>query len=75
MKSTTSKRGGARPGSGRPPLPPELRRVRIMISVLPATAATFRKLREAGKLTTRDLGGMIDSFVNSVSTITKEGML
>ncbi len=72
MTKSTSKRGGYRPGSGRPPLPPELRRVRRFVYVKPATDKTIRDLKTAGKLDGRELGKVIDDYIDSLQDKPRE---
>ena len=51
--------GGARPGAGRKPLSPKVRRVAISAMVAPKTAQRLRKLARDSK---RSLGAVLDSL-------------
>ena len=73
---STSKRGGYRPGSGRPPLPPELRRERTVVYVKPETRSAIRDIKARGLLTRNSLGNLIDLYVQNLTAgLRKEGKL
>ena len=73
---STSKRGGYRPGSGRPPLPPELRRERTVVYVKPETRSAIRDIKARGLLTRNSLGNLIDLYVQNLAAgLRKEGKL
>ena len=59
MNTTENKRGGRRPGAGRPTLEPKDRRVSISISVDPEVKAMAAELRKAGV----HLGPLFDLFI------------
>ena len=59
MNTTENKRGGRRPGAGRPTLEPKCRRVSISISVDPEVKAMAAELRKAGV----HLGPLFDLFI------------
>ena len=76
MTKSTSKRGGYRPGSGRPPLPPELRRERTVVYVKPETRSAIRDIKARGLLTRNSLGNLIDLYIQNLTAgLRKEGKL
>ncbi len=73
---STSKRGGYRPGAGRPPLPPELRRERTVVYVKPETRSAIRDIKARGLLTRNSLGKLIDLYISNLTQgLRKEGKL
>lgn len=58
MSQPIERRGGARPGAGRPRKGDE-RRVSITFSVDAGTAIKLRKLRDTG----RDINGLIEMYI------------
>ena len=76
MTKSTSKRGGYRPGSGRPPLPPEMRRERTVVYVKPETRSAIRDIKARGLLTRNSLGNLIDLYIQNLTAgLRKEGKL
>ena len=76
MTKSISKRGGYRPGSGRPPLPPELRRERTVVYVKPETRSAIRDIKARGLLTRNSLGNLIDLYIQNLTAgLRKEGKL
>lgn len=76
MTKSTSKRGGYRPGSGRPPLPPEMRRERTVVYVKPETRSAIRDIKARGLLTRNSLGNLIDIYISNITQgLRKEGKL
>ena len=76
MTDKTERRGGSRPGAGRPPLPPELRRERTVVYVKPETRTAIREIKARGLLTRNSLGNLIDLYVQNLTAgLRKEGKL
>ena len=76
MTDKTERRGGSRPGAGRPPLPPELRRERTVVYVKPETRTAIREIKARGLLTRNSLGNLIDLYIQNLTAgLRKEGKL
>ena len=76
MTNKTERRGGSRPGAGRPPLPPELRRERTVVYVKPETRSAIRDIKARGLLTRNSLGNLIDLYIQNLTAgLRKEGKL
>jgi len=58
-RNLSSRRGGARPGAGRKPLPAKARRVTISAMVAPQTAQWLRVMAQNSH---RSLGAVLDSL-------------
>ncbi|HXT35024.1 MAG TPA: hypothetical protein VN837_05555 [Chloroflexota bacterium] len=52
-------RGGARPGAGRTPLPPDARRVRVDFNLSPLTLAELERLRLPGEPRSRAIERLV----------------